>query len=363
MSAVTPETLLADAPLSARAKSCLDKLGVKVVGDIAKFTVEDLQNRKHLGRRSLTLIREVLGEAGLALAPHTPRKVKSRKEANQRAKTNAKNYAKARDRQEAALFRIAQLAKPQPGVALAFRDGVSLLQCKDILGNVTNVLGRLDILPGHTDRFGVPPHAHAPNVKLSGDFFEDIRQIERVHGPVLRVYSVLFRMLVEHTDAEKFYLCTLISSGQEAGVVVFEFDTAGFKGAEPSSMPEHKHWLAAAEPMPVQAALWIFENMTPELAERGVEQCNCLPPEPPMGLWAAPPLEGDTRPCPGLAACCEKPRGHEGACETSRPAGIVPRCHNVDASDGGPCCLPYGHTGAHLSRPHLREGDSRYEDA
>lgn len=65
------EMTLEDLELSARSLNCLKKANVKTVGELISYSVDDLMKFKNFGGKSLTEVREKLGEYKLALKGET----------------------------------------------------------------------------------------------------------------------------------------------------------------------------------------------------------------------------------------------------------------------------------------------------
>ena len=58
---------VSDFELSVRSRNCLQKMGIKTLGDLARCTEQDLLASKNFGETSLVEIREMLASKGLSL--------------------------------------------------------------------------------------------------------------------------------------------------------------------------------------------------------------------------------------------------------------------------------------------------------
>lgn len=66
---------VSDFELSVRSRNCLQKMGIKTLGDLARCTEQDLLSSKNFGETSLVEIREMLASKGLALGQLAQEKV------------------------------------------------------------------------------------------------------------------------------------------------------------------------------------------------------------------------------------------------------------------------------------------------
>ena len=69
---------VSDFELSVRSRNCLQKMGIKTLGDLARCSEQDLLASKNFGETSLVEIREMLPSKGLGLGQLARRSVASR---------------------------------------------------------------------------------------------------------------------------------------------------------------------------------------------------------------------------------------------------------------------------------------------
>jgi DNA-directed RNA polymerase alpha subunit len=73
---ITPQTLIADIEWpgpTVRIRNWLDHHGLKTVGDLMRYSEQELRRIPQIGKGSAKSIKEVLQSAGLSLVDHCPR--------------------------------------------------------------------------------------------------------------------------------------------------------------------------------------------------------------------------------------------------------------------------------------------------
>lgn len=275
---------VAELPLSVRTLNCLlvrsrwtERLREKyppvtVAGDLELWTVTDLRCIRGLGQKSLNEIKGwlVLHDMKLRSGPSAERSP--------------------------------ELPPMIQGVQLRFRDGFMAVFAQGDKLRFGMWSGAVRLVPGGSvDGFGVPDHEHGlASFEGGTDFWALLDQQTKVHGLPLSTTPTYMRYLTSPDGPGPVYWLVLMeAAGDFRGgyaVTGFKVDRLVQVKGGTVQTPEHAHWLAAQESMPLSAALWIFRHMTTEQLDAGLLACNCPAPQdgaPGSGARTSAPLFED----------------------------------------------------------------------